>query len=570
MATGYRSINFFQEALVQYEIFLSDFPDHPAVPEALFWKGESLFQTARYREARVVFEEFVNRFPRFIHARIAGLRVGDCFYKMGDLKRARDEYGRVLSEPSDFSYYPLDSLFSAGQSFLKNQDFQRGREILFRALNLDPRSQKGKAIMEAIAQSYLAEDLDEEALRINLLLCENFSGDDPDRMELVRLADMRLSRPTLKWPPLFVEAYLDPVRVYQDFLDHTEDLNLTDEVMYRQALALVKRGDLRQAVANLRRILSQRHQDSLRQRSSSLLSYALNSSIQRDHGREKPLDVIQLYQENAAFLLGEENMDKGVLLVVAETFRNLGLLEDALITYQHLEGAKGLAQDQVLFEIGRLFVLQGNKKAAREALESLSDDFPKSLYLSEAQKLLGDLALDMRDYPAATRWYRLALASHKGTPGMGRVYAHLGRSLKVRGRYKEAMDAYEKSIDALSPFSDQTWAKEILVESLAELAAHYEVHGRIPEAVAYYGRILRLSPPEEKSNWALYRLGESYRKMGNVEMMKQTFARLKEGSPDSLWNKLATQAAGGATLEALVAPYLAEAGISPVARNGER
>ncbi len=58
--------------------------------------------------------------------------------------------------------------------------------------------------------------------------------------------------------------------------------------------------------------------------------------------------------------------------------------------------------------------------------------------------------------------------------------------------------------------------------------------------------------------------------MGNVEMMKQTFARLKEGSPDSLWNKLATQAAGGATLEALVAPYLAEAGISPVARNGER
>ncbi len=152
-------------------------------------------------------------------------RVRDIFYKMGDLKRARDEYGRVLSESSDFSYYPPDSLFSAGQSFLKNQDFQRGREILFRALNLDPGSGKGKATMEAIAQSY-PEDLDEEALRVNLLLCESFGKNDSNGMELVRLADMRPSHPGLKWSLFFVERYLHTVDVYQDFPDHSQDMNL--------------------------------------------------------------------------------------------------------------------------------------------------------------------------------------------------------------------------------------------------------------------------------------------------------------------------------------------------------
>ncbi len=226
MGKGYRRIKFLQESILQYEHFLRKFPGSTAAPEALFWKGEGLFQTAKYREARVVFEEFVNRFPRFTHARIAGLRVGDCFSKMGDLKRARDEYDRVLSESSDFSYYPLDSLFSAGQSFLRNQDFQRGREILFRALNLDPTSRNGRAIMEAIARSYLPEDLDEEVLRVNRLPCESSGKDDSIGMGLVWLADMRPSYPGRKWPRLFVEAYLDTVDVYQDFPDHSQNMNL--------------------------------------------------------------------------------------------------------------------------------------------------------------------------------------------------------------------------------------------------------------------------------------------------------------------------------------------------------
>ncbi len=79
--------------------------------------------------------------------------------------------------------------------------------------------------MEAIAQSY-PEDLDEEALRVNLLLCESFGKNDSNGMELVRLADMRPSHPGLKWSLFFVERYLHTVDVYQDFPDHSQDMNL--------------------------------------------------------------------------------------------------------------------------------------------------------------------------------------------------------------------------------------------------------------------------------------------------------------------------------------------------------
>jgi len=559
MATGYRRIKFFQEAVVQYEFFLTHFLEAPAASEALFWKAESLFQTGRYGDAKTVFEAFADRSPHTVHGRIAALRVGDCFYKMGDLEKARHEYGRVLSEPSDFSYYPLDSLLHAGLTFLENKDFEKGREILFRAANLDPESKRGRAMMEAIAQSYLTEDLDEEALRVNLLLCQSLGEDDLKKMELLRLADLRLSRPQLKWPPLFVEAYLDPVGVYQDFLDHTQDMSLADEVMYRQALALAKRGDFDEAVGKLERILSLRHQDSLRKRSASLLSYSLNSLIQGHHGRED-LEVVRLYKSHAFFLLGDENMDKGGLLLVAESLQNVGLLEDALAVYRHLRGVSGLAHDHVLFQIGRILFLQGEKEAAREAFEDLSKSYPDSLYLPEVQKLLGDLSFGIGDYAAAIQWYRLALVGDKVGAGLGRSYAHLGRALKMSGRYREAMDAYQKAIDSVLPYKDQAWAREILVEGLAEIGVYHEDQGRVLEAVESYGRIIGLSPPEDRMNWALYRLGESYRKIGNTEMMEQTFEDLNQRSPNTLWSKLARQVAGGVAVDSMVAPYIKKVG----------
>lgn len=556
MATGYRRVEFFQEALVQYQFFLTRFPENPAALDALFWQGECLFQMEKYREAKKIFGEFAKRSPRSIHGRIAALRMGDCLYKMGDLKRARQQYGVVLSETSDISSYLLDSLFLAGRSFLENRDFQEGREILFRAVNLDPGSEQAVGMMELIAQSYLDENRDGEALRVNLLLWESFGRDDPNGVGGVRLADMRLSRPQVEWPPLFVEAYLDPFGVYQEFLDRSQDKNLADEVMYRQSLALVKGADLDQAVTKLKRILSRSSQDTLRQRSSCLLAYCLNSLIEHHHGRSEPLEVIRLYKDNANLLQSDENKDKGGLLLVAENFQSLGLLEDALAVYQHVKSAGNVSEDHVLFQIGRVLSLKGDRDAARKVLEGFPKTYPRSPYLSQVQKLLGDLSLEMQDYRAAIKWYRLTLARNRGDPDRGRVYAHLGQALKARGRYKEAIEAYKRAIAGMWPFREQTWAKRILGESLAELAVYHEDRGRMPRAVEYYRRIVRLSPSEEKVNWALYRLGESHRKMGNLEMMRQAFEDLNKRSTDSLWTKLAEWTAGDAAFEANAGPDL--------------
>jgi len=556
---GYRRIGFFQEALLQYQMFLKEFPESPAALEAEFWEGECLFQHGKYEEAKRLFETFARESPQSIHGRIAALRVGDCLYKLGDVKGARKQYGAVLADISDLSCVPVDSLELAGLSFLRNGDFQKGRGILFRAVNLDPHSKQAGDMMNAIARSYLEEHREDEALKVNLLLCEGLGQEDAAAAGWVRLADMRLSRPWLKWPPLCLDACLNPIGVYQRFLDECQDMDAADHIMYRKSLAQVKDGQLEEAVVNLKKIVSQRQQDPLREQSASLLAYCLNSLIRQHHNHRDDVDVVHLYTENADFLQGKENPDQGGLILVAESFQQLGLLEDALCVYRLVESSGRGPQDHVLFQTAGVLTQQGDKEGAREALECLHMSFPQSGYVVHAEKLLGDICLDLKDEKAAATWYRRALAKMGTGPDTGPVWVRLGRALRGSGQHREAMAAYRRAISTMWPQRKQIWAKKSLGETLSELAEYCENRGQIPEATEYYTKAVSIAPSDDHVDWALYQLGESHRKMGNLAMMHKVFEDLNKRSPDSLWAKLADWSRGNAAFEGESGPYLAQA-----------
>ncbi len=559
VGVGYRRVGFFQEALVQYQMYLKEFPESTAALEAEFWEGECLFQHGKYKEAKKLFETFAKESPQSIHGRIAALRVGDCLYKLGDVKGARKQYGGVLADTSDLSCVPVDSLELAGLSFLRNGDFQKGRGILFRAVNLDPHSEQAGDMMNAIARSYLEENREDEALKVNLLLCEGLGQEDAAAAAWVRLADMRLSRPWLKWPPLCVDACLNPIGVYQRFLDQCQDMDAADHVMYRKSLAQVKDGQLEEAVVNLKKIVSQRQQDTVRERSASLLAYCLNSLIRQHHSHRDDVDVVRLYKENAGFLQGKGNPDQGGLILVAESFQHLGLLEDALCVYRLVESSGRGRQDHVLFQTARVLTQQGDKEGAREALERLHTSFPRSGYVVHAEKLLGDICLDLKDEKVAATWYRRALAKMGTGPDTGPVWVRLGRALRGSGQHTEATAAYRRAISTMWPQRKQVWAKKILGDTLTELAEYCENRGQIPEAAEYYTKVVSIAPSDDHVNWALYQLGESHRKMGNLEMMQKTFEDLNKRSPDSLWAKLADWSRGNAAFEGEAGPYLARA-----------
>jgi TolA-binding protein len=542
MATGYRRLKFFNEATVQYDLFLKRFPDNPAASQALFWKGECLFQRGKYEEAKPIFGEFAEAASQSIHGRIAALRVGDCLYQMGDLEGAQHEYGNVFSGPSAYSHLPVGSLFRAGKLLLEAGDFQKGREILFRAVNFDPESEEAKDMMTRIAGSYLEEDREDEALRMSLLLLEAFGQDDP-RVE-------GLMSKLLKEPDVAVAS------LSKEFEEAARDRSIEHEVMYQQCLDLVERGEVDRARAQLEAILSEEPQKVIKKHCLSLLAYCLNTQLRDVHRQGDHLEVVRLYNENRGLFLGDENGDRESLLLVGESFQNLGLLEDALSLYRHLRGEGRIAGDHLLFRIGRLLALRGDREGALDALDEFQRVFPTSPYLVRVHELLGDLSLDVGDHDDAIKWYQLVLREHGGGPDTGGVYFRLAQALKARDREKEAMEAYRKATDRMWPFRGQAWAKRPLSESLTEMAAYSEEQQEMATAVDCYRKIVMLSPSDEHVGWALYRLGEIHRKMGDTEGMQQAFDELNQRSSDPLWAKLASWRTGDVAFESDAEPDL--------------
>jgi tetratricopeptide (TPR) repeat protein len=343
---------------------------------------------------------------------------------------------------------------------------------------------------------------------------------------------------------------LNPVGAYENFLQHTPDMDQAREVIYHYALALTNRGAFQLAADAVKKLLTPGLQEPARRRAESLLGHCLNSLILSAYGRGDDMDVAQLFVENKDFLLRERNGEKGRLLLVAESLVNLGLLASALDLYAKLKPERDVPQDYVLFQLGRVLSMNGDWATAMAVLKRFPEAFPRSPYLPETQKLLGDLSFDQKDYGDAIRWYRQTIAGGSRPPGIGRIYWRLGQALKAKGLDKEAMEMYQKAVDTLWPLNDQPWTRKCLSESLAELATDYEDHGALSQAIECYRKIVQSSSSEDQKFWALYRLGESYRKSGNMTLMQQAFEDLAKGSSGSLWARLAARSQEDLSFEA--------------------
>lgn len=77
------------EARVRFEGFLSDYPNSSLVPNALYWKGESLYAQRRYADAIVAFKEVTARFPKHHKAADSLLKTALAYRQLGDDENVR-------------------------------------------------------------------------------------------------------------------------------------------------------------------------------------------------------------------------------------------------------------------------------------------------------------------------------------------------------------------------------------------------------------------------------------------------------------------------------------------------
>ncbi len=93
-----------KDARATLDSFLTKYPNHKLVPNALYWKAETYYAQKDYTQAILAFKEVTHRFPRHDKAQAALLKIGMSYIRLADVDNAVF-YLRALVD--DFPNSPL-------------------------------------------------------------------------------------------------------------------------------------------------------------------------------------------------------------------------------------------------------------------------------------------------------------------------------------------------------------------------------------------------------------------------------------------------------------------------------
>ena len=108
------------EASREFRSFIQQFPNHPLVPNAWYWLGESYYATTNYPVALESFQQLLSQFPQSDKAPDALLKVG---YSQLELKKSAEARATLTQVTTK---YPGSKAASLAQERLQRLQLQSG------------------------------------------------------------------------------------------------------------------------------------------------------------------------------------------------------------------------------------------------------------------------------------------------------------------------------------------------------------------------------------------------------------------------------------------------------------
>ena len=105
----------------EFRAFIKQYPDHPLVPNAWYWLGQSYFVTTNYSVALDAFKQLVEQYPQSEKLPDALLKIGYCQIELNQNGAAEATLKQVIAR------YPGSDSASLAQERLQRLQLQSGR-----------------------------------------------------------------------------------------------------------------------------------------------------------------------------------------------------------------------------------------------------------------------------------------------------------------------------------------------------------------------------------------------------------------------------------------------------------
>ncbi|MFI4875280.1 MAG: tetratricopeptide repeat protein [Blastopirellula sp. JB062] len=501
-----------EAAIVAFDRFLHDYPQHELAGPLFFYRGEALIQLEEYDSAQQSYEKFLQREQTHASRAQAEFRVAECYYLTGELEQAQSLFETFVASRKD---HPLcvHALPYMGEIALASRDFDQA-ERLFR----DAKAAAPSPAMQAEAELGLARSLRENG----------------------RLSEAR--------------------RAYRAAL--SQELVELEDAKFELGVLEYRLGEHREAVKRLAEIADGdgRHRD-LAKLWIAKSYYEVRDWPQAEERLQTLAqeDRLQSYQDEIDYLIARIRYEQGGVSEALSLFNRLldahqdsdwcdetlyylaegnvvtGDLDQASVAAQRLiaDHPKQEATPQAVRLVARKWLEREQYDRAIELLDSPGfDDVAPEMETTatawnfEKSYLRGIAQLGAGDTSKASQFLNKAIQATELPEQQGTAYYALGLAAERRQEDAAAASHFAKYLELAPTGEEATASRLLLASSLAKI-------GQLEDAQAAYALI-----NAEQCDLRLYllttrRLAEIALKDGEKQWAGQLFQTLAaEGNPD--------------------------------------
>ncbi len=464
--------NFLESACVEYSRFLSKWPEHEKVPQALFRLGECYFRLGQHEDALGAYRQVTSKHADHPLAESAAVRAGWSCYQLKQYKEAVDWLEKLLNSGS------------------KSEAALLGRYYLGRSQQAMGDSSKAVETFQTL-QGNLAAD---HTLRPQT---------DFALAEVLELAGNNTEAAAAFEELGLADGFPESFRV---------------ESLYRAAEIRQSQGD-RQKAAEIYRVVIEKFPDSAR---TATVRYSLAKVLLEDGKPEEALDAADAYLES------EEG---GAYREATEFLRGLALMQlerfgDARTAFAALGAKGGEFAEESAYRVCQADFSAGQYEQVLQDCTDFLALRPDSGYKGEIRYLEGMAWFNLGDFDNAKQHLAWSFHDHPKNPYAEKSAYWLAWCDWRQGSYSEAAKAFGDFADAFPRSSDAN-------EALYKKGESFLVAGFYDKAADSFQQVLEKFPTGPFVVDSVYRVALAQYNGGKYDEMVQTFERLLQNHPDS-------------------------------------
>ncbi len=444
----------YPEAIRNYERIISDFPHSNWYDDAYFWKGQALFELARFSEACGIYEQALEKFSQ------------------AKLPALADEQAKAIYGREDLSVNLADNLrYNLGWTYARMKRYVQAIEQFKQVFEESPERFLKSGALCRIGDIYLEQGKHSEAIENYDLVLKDFSDSYYADYAQYQLGVALSGKERLD----------SAILAFNTLIANFPRSKLLPQAHYQIGAIYFRRGEFARAQEEMQSLLKKFPQSQLKEQAANLLAYAYynaqdytraldefsallriskDAKLKRKAQYQIGFCLYQLGKEEKAIkefkkflaLYPETELSSDVLFWLGKYYYRQKNFKEAQVYFADVAQnfpRNELADEAAFWQAKALFGQQRIKEAMDE-LQNMEADYPNSDKIADAVLLKGDILKGQGRIDEAGDLYNTVCAKFKGTDFARIAHKKRAQILQEQNLFSEAIAEYGKALRSRS------------------------------------------------------------------------------------------------------------------------